>query len=270
MIPLLRAAHLQPTLAVTVLATALALSTNRGGGSVWVALAVLSGQLSVGWSNDYLDRERDRSAARWTKPIAAGEISARTVRIGAVLAGLACVPLSLLSGWQAATVHIVAVAMAWAYNWWLRDTAASFLPYSVAFGLLPAFITLGLPGHPWPPWWASAAAGLMGTGAYFINVLPDHQIDAATGIHGLGHRLGRKGSLLVAASLMASATAVLLAAGGELSVFTSTLVIASIVTVGAIVVTGVTGHLRATWSLTLAAAALNVAVVISRGSGLGV
>jgi len=38
--------------AVTVIATALAVAVGRGWGSVWVALAVLTGQLSVGWSND--------------------------------------------------------------------------------------------------------------------------------------------------------------------------------------------------------------------------
>ena len=53
---LLRACHLQPTLAVTAISTALALSVGRGVGALAVLFAVLAGQLSVGWSNDYLDR----------------------------------------------------------------------------------------------------------------------------------------------------------------------------------------------------------------------
>ena len=67
-----------------------------------VALAVLAGQLSVGWSNDYLDRERDRAAGRTDKPVAAGELSPTLVRDGARWSRSAlCVPLSLLSGWRA-------------------------------------------------------------------------------------------------------------------------------------------------------------------------
>jgi 4-hydroxybenzoate polyprenyltransferase len=233
-------------------------------------LAVLSGQLSVGWNNDYIDRERDRASARWTKPIVAGQVKARVVGIGAIVAATICVPLSLASGWPAATVHLAAVAAAWAYNWRLRETAVSFLPYTVAFTLLPAFITLGLPGHPWPPAWAMLAAGLLGTGAYFINTLPDLDADAVNGIRGLAHRLGHSGSLFVAALLMGSATAVLAGVGSGSSSLTSLLVAGAVVSVGAVVATGVTGHLAAAWSLTLTAAGLNVAIVVSRGSGLGV
>ena len=76
MVPLLRACHLKPTLAVTAITTALAVSAGRGSGSIWVALAVLSGQFSVGWSNDYLDRDRDHLAGRVDKPIVSGGVSA--------------------------------------------------------------------------------------------------------------------------------------------------------------------------------------------------
>jgi len=92
MIPLLRASHFQPTLAVTAITTALAVAVGRGLGSIWVALAVFAGQLSVGWSNDYLDRGRDATAGRTDKPIVSGRISARAVGVGAVAAVVVCVP----------------------------------------------------------------------------------------------------------------------------------------------------------------------------------
>ena len=60
-IPLLRACHLQPTLAVTAITATLAASAGRGAGTLAVAVAVLAGQLSVGWSNDFVDRGRDRA-----------------------------------------------------------------------------------------------------------------------------------------------------------------------------------------------------------------
>ena len=65
--------------------------------------------------------------------------------------------LSLAAGRQAGAAHLTGVAAAWAYNLGVKRTAASWVPYALAFGLLPAFVTLGLPGRPWPPAWAMAA-----------------------------------------------------------------------------------------------------------------
>ena len=49
---LARACHFQPTVAVVAVTTALAALAGRGAvGCVAVAVAVLAGQLSTGWSN---------------------------------------------------------------------------------------------------------------------------------------------------------------------------------------------------------------------------
>ena len=78
---LVGAAHAGPTLAVTVL-TGL-LSVAQGLAPATTALlvgAVLAGQLSVGWSNDLVDRTRDRDAGRRDKPLATGAVSVAVVR----------------------------------------------------------------------------------------------------------------------------------------------------------------------------------------------
>jgi hypothetical protein len=120
--PLLRASHFLPAMTVTVIATALAVSTGRGVGAVAVAAAVGTGQLAVGWSNDYIDRDRDRVVGRRDKPIVAGQVSADAVRAAALVAVVACVPLSFLSGWRSALLHLSAVAVALAYNARLKST----------------------------------------------------------------------------------------------------------------------------------------------------
>jgi protoheme IX farnesyltransferase len=74
---------------------------------------------------------------------------------------------------------------------------------------LPAFVVLGLPGSPAPPWWLPAGGALLGAGAHFANVLPDLDDDAVTGVRGLPHRLGAAGSRVAAAVLMLTATVVL-------------------------------------------------------------
>ena len=113
---LVRACHPEPSVAVTSITTALAVSAGRGPGSAWVAGAMLSGQLSIGWSNDWIDADRDRTTARRDKPAARGELSPTAVRNAAFVAAAACVPLSLAMGWRAGALHLVAVKVAWGYN----------------------------------------------------------------------------------------------------------------------------------------------------------
>jgi 4-hydroxybenzoate polyprenyltransferase len=207
---LARTCHPEPSAAVTLIATALAVSTGRSApGVAAVALAVGAGQLSVGWSNDYFDRARDASSRRDDKPVALGALPARTVGAAALVAVGVCVPLSLLSGWRAGTAHLIAVALAWLYNMGVKGTAASLVPFALAYPLLPAFIVLGLPGHPWPAWWLLLAGALLGCGGHFANVLPDLEEDLRAGVRGVPHRVGARWSLWLAVTLLAAASIVI-------------------------------------------------------------
>lgn len=206
---LVGAAHIGPALAVTVLSGLLAAAQGLelGRGALVVA-AVLAGQLSVGWSNDLVDLERDRRAGRADKPLVNGEVSASVVRACCAVAVLACVVLSLACGAVAGAVHLGCVAAAWAYNLGLKSTVWSWLPYAAAFGGLTAFVALA-DGQA-PPWWWPVGAALLGVGAHLLNVLPDLEDDAATGVHGLPHALGRRRIAPVAAAVLVAATAVVL------------------------------------------------------------
>ncbi|MBT2441777.1 UbiA family prenyltransferase [Streptomyces sp. ISL-36] len=199
-----------PAAAVTALTALLAAAVGLGPGACARAVAaVAAGQLSIGWCNDRLDLARDRAAGRRDKPLAAGTLRPTTVGAAACVALLACIPLSLACGFRAGWVHLGCVAAAWTYNLWLKQTIASWLPYAVAFGLLPAFLTLALPGSPWPPPWLTAAAALLAVGAHFANVLPDIEEDVAGGVLGLPQRLGRRGSIAMAAILAFASCAVM-------------------------------------------------------------
>ncbi|WP_282205288.1 UbiA family prenyltransferase [Kitasatospora fiedleri] len=210
---LLRACHPAPSAAVTALAAAMAAAAGRGAlGTVLTAGAVGAGQLSIGWSNDLIDRRRDADAGRPDKPLAAAEVTAGQVAGATRWAVVCCVLLSAACGVAAAAVHLVAVAAGWAYNLRLKATAWSWLPYAVAFALLPAFVTLALPGRPWPAPGVLGAGALLGVAGHFANVLPDLVADRAAGIRGLPQRLGRRASAAVAV-LAATAAALLLAPG---------------------------------------------------------
>ncbi|TFF16656.1 UbiA family prenyltransferase [Cellulosimicrobium funkei] len=207
------ASHFPPTVMVT--AFALALSAGIGAGArttTLVALAVLTGQLSVGWSNDWLDARRDVAVGRADKPVVTGLVTAATLRAAALVALGACVVLSLATGLLPGVVHVVTVGVAWSYNALLKATWWSWAPYAVSFGLLAVFVVLAAPGEGRPAPWAVAAAALLGVGAHVANTLPDLEDDAATGVRGLPHRLGRRASSILAPVLLAAASALVVLA----------------------------------------------------------
>lgn len=210
---LLKASHPMPAAAVTVLAALLSAAFGLHFASAAKAVAaVIAGQLSIGWCNDRLDLRRDRAAGRRDKPLATGAAKPATVGTAACAALLVCIPLSLASGALAGAVHLGCVAAGWTYNLWLKRTVLSWLPYALAFGLLPAFLTLTLPSHPWPPLWLTVAAALLGTSAHFANVLPDLEDDIKGGVRGLPQRVGRRGSV-ASAAILALVSCVVLTVG---------------------------------------------------------
>ncbi|MGW4462421.1 UbiA family prenyltransferase [Micromonospora sp. NPDC004704] len=207
---LVRASHPEPAVAVTGVSALLAWGVgHRPGGIVAVAATVLATQLAVGWLNDRLDADRDAAVGRTDKPLANGTLDRRLVLLCGLAAALATPALGLLLNPTAAVAISVALLSALLYNWPLKFTPVSVLPYAVSFGTLPAFVVLALPGSPAPPGWLVGAGALLGAGAHFANVLPDLDDDARTGVRGLPHRIGPAGSRVAAAVLLLSATAVL-------------------------------------------------------------
>lgn len=267
---LVGASHPVPSVAVTTFATVVAAATGRSlTGCVLVAAAVASGQLSIGWSNDVLDRRRDAAARRTDKPLTRGAVSASTVAWASGLALAACVPLSFASGWTAGAAHLAAVGGGWAYNLGLKRTALSFLPYAWSFGLLTAFLTLGLPGSPWPHLWAAAAGSSLGVGAHFLNVVPDVQDDLAAGVRGLPQRLGAHVSAVLGAALMLAATAlVVLAPAGSVPLWAWGGLGVAVLTATGAAVDGLRGGGHRAFLWAVATAAVAVALLVARGSDL--
>src|SRR3954463_10608570 len=120
---LVMATHAGPTVAVTPVATLLAVASGVGPGrTVLLCAAVLAGQASIGWSNDWLDADRDRAVARADKPGVQGVGGPAVLRRAAVTAALVAVVLSLLLGLHPGLLLLVLVASGWAYNAGLKRT----------------------------------------------------------------------------------------------------------------------------------------------------
>lgn len=203
---ILDAAHLGPSVLVTLVTVLLAIVSGLEPARVLVLGAIMAmNQLSIGWSNDAIDAARDLDAARDDKPVVRGEVSARTIMILAAGAAATAVALSLLLGPAFALAHLVALAGGWAYNAGLKRTVFATLCYVVSFALLPLLVTLARE-DPWPAaWWAMAMGGLLGLAAHFANVLPDLDADRRHGIQALPHRLGARRAGAVALVALAAA-----------------------------------------------------------------
>lgn len=261
---LIRATHPVPAAAVTALAGAVIAARAPDAATAAVATAsVLAGQLSVGWSNDYLDREHDAVAGRGDKPIPAGEVSAGAVWRAAAAAAVACVALSAALGTLEAAIMAAAVGSAWAYNAGLQSTPFSWTPYVVSFGLAPVYIWVAADGVL-PPGWVVAGAAMLGLAGHLTNVLPDLEADRSRGVRGLPHRLGVRASLALAAVALATTEGIVLLFGTPGAPALGAGLSAGALILG-VLVAGATGRSRAAFLLTIAAAGAVVASYLLAG-----
>ncbi len=197
-----------------------------------------------------------------------GDLPAGTLRVAAVAAGVACVPLSLALGRRAGAAHLAAVGSALAYDLGVKGTALSFAPYAVSFGLLPEVVALASPAGRPARAWAPLAGALLGVGAHLANALPDLEDDLATGVRGLPHRLGRTASGALAAGSLLLATVVLVTGPGRPGRPGA----ATVALAGAVTATGlVRGRRpgsRAPFLAALVVAGADVALLLTRGARL--
>ncbi|RFA21866.1 UbiA family prenyltransferase [Subtercola boreus] len=268
---LIGASHPGPTVAVTALSVILGFAT--GLSAPWVlavGVAILAGQLAIGWSNDWIDARRDSEIGRSDKPIAAGEISAAAVRNAFIVVALLTIPLSFVLGVSAAIAHLVLVVSGVAYNLGIKKTAYSWLPYMLSFGLLPQVVTLAGQPPAEAAWWVIATGSLLGLAAHFANVLPDLDADRQTGIRGLPHRLGRIPSGIAAfVALLLASLAILIGAGPSLLTITGMVLGVLVAALGVrLVLTRPPG--RVLFQLIIASALIDVVLLALPGSQLKV
>lgn len=205
-----RACHPGPTAVMTVLISAVGWSLGwRSWALAGLALCVLVGQLSVGWSNDAHDASVDVAAGRRGKPVVDGQVSARVLWISASIALIGSVLLSWwLAGWWGGSFHVLALVMAWLYNVRLSRTGWSWVPYAVAFAAIPPFLSYGA-GSGAPPLWLLAVFPLIGVSAHLANALPDVALDAEEGLGGAAVRLGVQRAATLCWLLLAGASILL-------------------------------------------------------------
>jgi 4-hydroxybenzoate polyprenyltransferase len=189
------ASHPFPLAAVVLLTALVALASAEGEGLeggrlLLVLLGMLFSQLAIGWSNDYVDRENDRRHQPG-KPVAAGRLDSASMPAAIIAVLLAALAVGVALGPAPLLFLAIGTAAGLSYNFWLKQTAWSWLPYIVAFSVLPLYVwsALDLFREQFAGVYVIALS-LVPT-AHIANVLPDIESDAASGRRNLTLIWGR-------------------------------------------------------------------------------
>jgi 4-hydroxybenzoate polyprenyltransferase len=205
---LVMASHPFPLLAVVSLTALIGVVTAGSDLShrdfALVIVAMLSSQLAIGWSNDYLDRETD-AVHQPGKPIPSGLVDASWLPGLIAAACLVSLAAGLMLGGVPLLLLVIGTASGLAYNLGIKDTRFSWLPYVIGLGVLPPFVWAALDSFRDEFLALYAVATPLAIAVHLANTLPDVEADVAAGRTGIAARLDRRASFgLLGAALVAS------------------------------------------------------------------
>ena len=206
---LLVAAHFQPTIFVTAVSFLLARELWWEGPAYIIAVGVFFGQLVVGFTNDLNDFTDDSRHNRLEKPLVAGSLTETKLRKAIWVSLAFAIVLNLFGplGIKGGLIYLFGIGCGVTYNFYLKSTPLSPLPYFLAFAALPASVVVATDRTP--PLWLLGAGALLGVAAHFANVIKDLKEDVESGIRGLPQIIGEKNSRAVTAFILILTTIIL-------------------------------------------------------------
>ena len=180
-----------------------------------LALGMLGLQFAIGAANDLADAPRDR-LSRPDKPLPAGMVTPRQAQAVLLIAGAIGLSAAAWAGWAALVVGILGLADGLLYDFRLKGTAISWLPFAIGVALLPVYAWLGSAGGlPAAFWGIVPMALLAGWVLAVANALADIEHDRQAGADSVATILGRDRALaadavgLIALQLVVVASSVL-------------------------------------------------------------
>lgn len=170
----------------------------KDSGLLYLFLAAASGQAFIGWSNDYIDADLDKSLERTAKPVVRDQLQKSDLVLPMISSLFVVVPTSFLAGGlPGGLAHLVAVASAFTYNRYKCRTSFSWLPYAISFGAYPLFIAQTASREFYPTTGLYLICALIGVIIHLLNAFPDIEIDRTAGLGGFAVSLGRTSSLVL-------------------------------------------------------------------------
>ena len=206
---LLKATHIGPTMAVTVISLLLASSLWWEGPALVIAFGVFLGQLLVGFTNDLYDYQDDLKHKRIDKPLVSGKITTSQLKSAIKIVTPLAILVNLFGplGIKGGLIYLLGVGLGVSYNFYFKFTLLSPLPYALAFAALVAAIVVATDRTP--PLWLLISAACLGVAAHFANVIKDINEDLKSEIIGLPQKLGKKASRVIIGILLIGTTLLL-------------------------------------------------------------
>jgi 4-hydroxybenzoate polyprenyltransferase len=264
--------HPLPSLLTTVAAMAFAVIFGIGPRDRrfwWIGAIMLLVQFSISALNEWADVDLDRRAAR-QRPIPLGLVSPGVALGAAVVCAVGAFLLCVLSDLGPFALLLVGVGTAcgWAYDLWLKATPLSFVPFAIAFPLMPFWIGV-LAGRPLMSLVVFVLGGSpLASAIHLADSIPDRDRDREAGLKTLAVALGKPAAEMAAAGLLLLGTLVsivLLIRRGQPSIGALSLVAVA----GSGLVVGLSARgtpsssLLGKWAVIAAAAVAAVPLVVS-------
>ncbi len=209
MLSILRACHIGPTSAVTLISFLLASSLWWEGPALVIAFGVFLGQLLVGFTNDLYDYQDDLKHKRIDKPLVSGKITTAQLKSAIKIVTPLAILVNLFGplGIKGGLIYLLGIGLGVSYNFYFKFTLLSPLPYALAFAALVAAIVVATDRTP--PLWLLISAACLGVAAHFANVIKDINEDLKSEIIGLPQKLGKKISRVIIGILLIGTTLLL-------------------------------------------------------------
>ena len=160
-------------------------------------------QFTIGLANDLVDAAADAQAKPW-KAIPSGAVARRLalfVAFGLTVCGLA---LSATLGPVVWSIGVAGLACGLTYDLWLKRTTWSWLPYAVAFPLLPTWVFVATNSWSDRLWWIFPLGAVLGFALHLANQAPDIENDRSIGAGGFAEKLGQERAAHLARALFAA------------------------------------------------------------------
>ena len=173
---------------------------------------MLLAQVSISALNEWADADLDARGGR-LRPIPLGLLSPRTAVVVAVLAAAGALALSFWSGFGLLAILLVVLGIAsgWAYDLKFKRTPLSFLPFAVAFPLVPIWVAM-IAGRPLEALGPVLLGGIpLSVSIHLADAIPDRAPDRAARVYTLAVTLGRPGAEIAAVALLLIGTLVSIA-----------------------------------------------------------
>ncbi|MGE5594654.1 MAG: UbiA family prenyltransferase [Hyphomicrobiales bacterium] len=198
-----RLVHPFPSLLVTALTLALVPLADRGApGSLYaeLGLGMLCYQFAIGVTNDIADAELDAATKPW-KAIPAGAISSRAATMLAALLAGAGLVVTLPLDFGPWLIGLAGLSLGLLYDVALKRSSLSFVPWALAFPLIPVWVFSA--AGAWEPllWWTFPLGFVLGIAVQLANQSPDAREDREGGVRGVAQRLGSRRSARLSLAL---------------------------------------------------------------------